>query len=138
MKNIYILPILFLLSCGSTSTIKSKVTTLKVIDISEYGNVYGIKTINENTNKENYIVSYKESYYTENGLSLPVLKNTLEIVKGQSYTFQLTPLKPRVGQSQNIGAYIIVHNDTLLSAENYTKLPLAFVSQNSIDLLVQE
>lgn len=138
MKSIYLLLVLFLLSCGTTSKVKSESQTHKVLEIFEYDNLYGLKTINENTNKENFIVSLKESYFKERNLSIPILKKTLDIKKGRSYDFDLQSIKPRVGQSQNLGAYIIVENDTLLREENYKDLPLSYTSKNTIGLSIGE
>lgn len=138
MRNIYIILALFLISCGTSSKIKSEALNLKVIEIEEFSNVYGIKTINENTNEENYIVSYKESYFKESKLSLPVLENSLEIKKNQNYSFKLIPVKPTVGKFKGLGAYIIVSNDTLLRADDYKRLPISYISQNTVGLVIDK
>lgn len=136
MKNIYIILALFIFSCGTSSKIKSESQVLKVVDISEYSSVYGMKTINEDTNEEYYIVSYKQGLFKERNFNLPISSDSLKIREGQSYEFKLAPIKPIVGKFQGLGAYIIVSKDTLLRAEDYTGLPISFISQNTVGLLI--
>ena len=136
MKNTYIILILFIFGCGTTSQINSKSQVLKVLEILEHNSVYGVKTINENTNEEYYIVSYKEPKYKERDLNLPALKDSLKIREGERYKFNLVPIKPVVGKFQGLGAYIIVSNDTLLRAEDYKRLPISFISQNTVGLMI--
>src|SRR5690606_26290610 len=127
MKNICIILTLFIFSCGTISKIKLESQALKVTEISEYSNVYGIKTINESTNEEYYIVSYKQHHFKEKNLNLPTSNDSLKIREGQTYEFKLAPIKPIVGKFQGLGAYIIVSKDTLLRAEDYKSLPISFI-----------
>ena len=109
---------------------------MKVINIEEFDKLYRIDAMNTNTNEKIFIISHKQSYWDENSLKKPILNSTTSLNEGNIYNFKLRPIKPIVGKFQGLGAYIIVENDTLKSAESYKKLPLSFISENTIGLTV--
>jgi hypothetical protein len=136
MKSIYIILVFVFIGCATSTKVKSKSQTLKITNIEEFDKLFGIDAINTKTNEKIFIVSRKQSYWEENNLKKPILNSSTTLIEGNSYSFKLRPIRPIVGKVQGLGAYIIVENDTLKSAESYEKLPLSFISENSIGLLV--
>lgn len=132
MKKIGYL-ILFVFT-GCASIIKTKmdfnVLNCHIIEIKEYGNTFRLKALNKEKDTV-LIISLKEVYY-ENSYKKPVLENLQEIQLDKEYNFYVTQKKPLVSTMEQLGAFIVVENDTLWSSRTYKDIPLSFISHNTI------
>lgn len=136
MRFIYVIFVLIFLGCATSNKMKSDSQTLKVTNIEEFDELFGIDAINTKTNEEIFIVSYKQAHWDEGTIKKPILSSAITINVDNIYNFELKSIKPIVGKFEGLGAYIIVKNDTLKSAGNYKELPSSYISENSIGLLI--
>jgi hypothetical protein len=135
MKLLYGIVILLLIGCSSSNFTnkKPKLLISKIIDIKEYEYVFGLKGINQK-NDTVLILSYKDRFrekYNQKKIKYDKLQ---KIVKNGSYNFKVLNIKPQVSTMQQLGAFIIVENDTLCMQADYNKIPTIYVAQNTIGL----
>lgn len=133
MKKIGYL-ILFVFA-GCSSAIRTKidfnVLNCRIIGIKEYQNTFRFKALNKEKDTI-LIISLKESYYNKNNYKKPVLENLQEIQLDKEYSFYVTQKKPLVSTMEQLGAFMVIENDTLWSSSTYKDVPLSFISHNTI------
>lgn len=106
------------------------VLNCRIIEIKEYQYAFRFKALKENDTI--LIISLKENYYTEYGYKKPILNDLEEIKINEKYDFYLTQKKPTVSTMEQLGAFIIIENDTLWKSKTYKEVPLSFISHNTI------
>lgn len=103
-----------------------KLITCKIIKSREYKTFYSFKAIKEKDTI--YIISYKDYYgghKTQNN-------NIREIKINEEYNFYLTPEIIRTSKMEQLGAFIIIDEDTLWKASNYKEIPKFYIANNTI------
>ncbi len=129
-----------MLSCGSSyySPKEGVKVVCKVVNIEEYEFAYTIDAVTEETDTV-LIISLKEFFFEKYNLKKPTnLDGAKRIIENESYNFIMSSIKPQVSSMEQLGAFIIIEKDTLLSAKTYKDIPKSYTSQNSIGLNVFE
>ena len=108
---------------------------LKVINIAEFEYVFELRTIEKETSDTLFVLSSKNNFYNKYNLNKPKSNSTEQLILNNTYRFEVLPIKPQVSTMQQLGAYIIVENDTLWKGANYKEAPKFYSSQNTVGLL---
>lgn len=120
--------------CGTINKSQNKITAdnlkCNIVDIEEFERSYRFTGIDDLGNKV-IIVSLKNHQHT-----IPMHEVVDTVSLNKSYNFKVTLIKPRVSTMEQLGAYIIIENDTLCKASTYNDLPPAYTSHNTIGLLL--
>lgn len=127
MKKLIVYLALIFVSCSTTKHVKKNCQSLNcyVIDIEEYQHFILLKTLRERDTIR--IISFKKSYNKK------IIFNKLEEIKlDKYYNFCLTQKKANVSTMEQLGAFIVVENDTIWTASTYKDIPLFFISHNTI------
>lgn len=120
------------MGCISTKeNIHYSTLNCRVIHIQEYQQAFGFKVL-DNKKDTLLVISFKNSYYDKNNYKKPKLKLLKEIKIDQSYDFILSTKKPTVSTMEQLGAFIIIENDTICRGKSYKTLLSTFISHNTI------
>jgi hypothetical protein len=110
----------------------------KIIGIQEFNSVFVLKSINESTLDTTYILSAKRDYLKKQKLTEPFKDGEGEsITTNKTYSFELSSVRYRTSNMENLGVYIVFDNDTIWRGANYNERKY-FLSKNSIDLYIKE
>lgn len=126
--------------CGVQTKMKQSGNNIqsKVLSVKEYSYVYEIKGLDLNSNDTIFILSYKENYFDKHHSSTPInLEKANKIELNKDYTFKSVRIKPQVSHMQQLGAYIIVENDTLYKSRDSFTIPPYYASFNSLGMLIE-
>ncbi len=129
---------LALLICISSCSVKTKsqhkLTTdnlkCNIVDIKEFDRSYRFTAIDDFGNKI-IIISLKSSQQ-----EIPIHKAVDTVSLNKSFDFKVTKIKPRVSTMEQLGAYIVIENDTLWEASAYRDIPPAYTAHNTIGLFL--
>ncbi len=124
-----------LASCSSITKKNTDYSILKcnIIEIDEYQYAFRFMALKEKDTI--LIVSPKENYYDKYGYKKPNLKHLKEIKVNKKYVFHLVEKKSTVSTMEQMGAFIVIENDTLWKSKNYKEVPISFISYNTIGKL---
>lgn len=125
--------------CNSSKNLQNENTVnLKVVGIKEYEYAYGLKTIG-NDKDTLLVISFKDEFYNKYSLKKPDIQGSVQEIKiNNLYDFKLSLIKPQVSNMEQLGAFIIIENDTLCKGRNYKEIPKTYSAQNTINLLLSE
>jgi hypothetical protein len=126
-----------LVSCLSINNPKKglSIENCYILGIKEYQYAFRLIALKENDTI--LIVSLKDEYYTKHGYQKSRLNNLEEIKVNKKYDFYLVKRKPVVSTMEQMGAFIIVENDTLWKSKTYKEIPASFTSYNTIGNLIK-
>lgn len=131
----YLIVLLCLSGCSTTNTPQNKVgvdnLTCNVVEIKEFEHSFRFMAIN-NQGDTVIVASLKERDLKSDSKIIDT------ILLNKSYDFNVTQIRPRVLTMEQLGAFIIIKNDTLCKAATYKSLPLAYTAHNVIGLTLFE
>ena len=127
------------MSCSSTNKIKMErtISNYHVVEMKEYHYAFMFKVLDKE-NDTILIISLKENYYDKYGYKKPTFNHFQEIKMNETYDFYLTRRNPNVSTMEQLGAFIIVENDTLWRSPTYRDIPPTFMSHNTIGKLYSD
>lgn len=132
MKNLICIIFIIFMGCVSTKNkISYNTFHYKVVGIQEYQYAFAFKVLNDRKDTL-LVISLKDNYYDKYNHKKPKLKLVGKITIDKSYDFILSEKKPTVSTMEQLGAFIIIENDTVCKAKSYKELPLIFISHNTI------
>lgn len=131
MKRL-VLYTLILVGCSSITKTKMEysVFSCHIIDIIEYQYAFRFTALKGKDTIS--IISLKENYYNKYSYKKNILNHLEEIKINERYDFYLTQKKPIVSTMEQLGAVIIIENDTIWKSRTYKEFPLTYISHNTI------
>ena len=133
---------IFLFSCSTQQVSKelSLNSVNKILSIEEYDYAYYIKAFNQDTKKQLNIISYKQVYFDKYKIQKPI-NNSQDglktISKNNSYNFNLTEMRFNVSNMEQLGAYVIIENDTIWKGKPTVENRF-YESKNSLGLIIRQ
>lgn len=125
--------LLTFLGCKTIPQGKVNEYFLKVVKITDYEFCFSFTALNEVTRDSVHILSFKDNYYAKYDLPKPLIlpDTSILIQANKSYDFKLIRTNVRVLTMEQLGAFIIIENDTIFQASNLEALPLVYTAQNT-------
>jgi len=112
----------------------------RILSIEEYEYCYYIKGTNQETQNLVNIISYKKTYFDKYNLQTPFSSSQAglkTIIKDNNYTFNLTEMRFNVSDMEQLGASVIIENDTIWKGKP-TLENRFYKSKNSIGLTISQ
>lgn len=133
MKKLSYLIILVFIGCSSAKimTIDYTVLNCHVIDIKEYQYCFIFRAFSKGCDTI-LIISLKEDYHNKYLYKKPVLNCSQEIKLNQKYDFYLVQKRVHVDVMEQLGAFMIIGNDTLWKSSTFKDIPLFMSSFNTL------
>lgn len=142
-KLLVFIPIFLFFGCSTRQISKANSSNSlnEILSIEEHTYAYYIKAMNQNTQQQINIISYKDIYFDKYQEKRPFLPSETtgvkNIIKGSNNLFKLTEMRFNVNSMEQLGAYIIIENDTIWQGKSTVRNRF-YKSENSVGLKISE